>query len=291
VDEPTTGIGEDESAILLAYLERESEKRAILAVLHNQAQARHLGGQAALLAGGVIQEANTIPHFFDSPQSRAARSSSITLVHAPAPDADPDGLDDCVEPHSRCRSRHAAVATRQRSAGFLWLKRGVLAGTPRPGIVADLEHDLQALTRAGISVLISLTVRRWTGAAARAWHSACGLADSRHVRPGLDQAVALCRQIDAFIAKATPWPCTAARDSTHRTILACYLIWKAWKRSTHWMRRAASSRTGAIHRTGRISRRLRRISGETSRRRTTPARDRAHAEQCVSNHTETTRRL
>src|SRR3970040_1105827 len=53
VDEPTTGIGEDESGSLLAYLERESEQRAILAVLHNQAQARHLGRRGALPAGRV----------------------------------------------------------------------------------------------------------------------------------------------------------------------------------------------------------------------------------------------
>jgi len=98
VDEPTTGIGEDDSATLLAYLERESERRAILAVLHNQAQARHLGGRAALLAGGVIQETNTIPHFFDSPQSRAAREFvNYGSCTAPAPDADPEALDDCVD--------------------------------------------------------------------------------------------------------------------------------------------------------------------------------------------------
>lgn len=230
VDEPTTGIGEDESENLLAYLERESEKRAILAVLHNQSQARLLGGQAALLAGGVIQEANTIPHFFDAPQSRAAREFvNYGSCTAPAPDADPEELDDSIEPPQPLPEPARRPSPRASGPrGFLWLKRGMLAGTPRPGIVADLEHDLQALTRAGISVLISLTVRPMDPAALHAHgiqHVASPIPDM--CAPGLDQAVALCRQIESFIAQgnAVAVHCRAGLGRTG-TILACYLIWE-----------------------------------------------------------------
>lgn len=230
VDEPTTGIREDDSRALLAYLERESGKRAILVVLHNQAQARHLGGRAALLAGGVIQEANTIPHFFDSPQSRAAREFvNYGSCTAPAPDADPDGLDSCVEPPQPLPEparRPSPYASGPR--GFLWLKRGILAGTPRPGIVAELEHDLQALTRAGITALISLTERPMDPVPLLAHgiqHVASPIPDMR--APGLAQAVELCRQIDAFIAQgnAVAVHCRAGLGRTG-TLLACYLIWE-----------------------------------------------------------------
>jgi atypical dual specificity phosphatase len=230
VDEPTTGISEDESRALLAYLERESDKRAILAVLHNQAQARHLGGRAALLAGGVIQETNTVPCFFDSPQSRAAREFvNYGSCTAPAPDADPDGLDDGIEPPRPLPEPARRPSPRASGPrGFLWLKHGKLAGTPRPGIIADLEHDLQALTRAGITALISLTERPMDPAALHAHgiqHVASPIPDM--CAPGLEQAAELCRQIDAFIAEgnAVAVHCRAGLGRTG-TVLACHLIWE-----------------------------------------------------------------
>ena len=41
--------------------------------------------------------------------------------------------------------------------GFAWLVPGKLAGTPLPGVVHDIDLDLQALKRCGVTVLISLT--------------------------------------------------------------------------------------------------------------------------------------
>lgn len=230
IDEPTTGLDDDESRPLLEYIRRESGSRAILIVLHNQAQARALGGRAALLAGGVIQEASSVPHFFEQPQSRAARQFvNYGSCSAPAPDADPDELDADSEPPRPLPEparRPAPYGSGPR--GFLWLKRGRLAGTPRPGIVAELEHDLAALQRAGISALISLTERPLDSAPL----AACGI---RHVAspipdmcaPTLAQATELCQTIEEFNAAghAVAVHCRAGLGRTG-TILACYLIWE-----------------------------------------------------------------
>lgn len=41
--------------------------------------------------------------------------------------------------------------------GFSWLVPGRLAGTPWPGVVHDMDSDLKALSRCGITMLITLT--------------------------------------------------------------------------------------------------------------------------------------
>jgi atypical dual specificity phosphatase len=41
--------------------------------------------------------------------------------------------------------------------GFRWVVPGMLAGTPQPGVVAPIDHDLILLDRVGITHLITLT--------------------------------------------------------------------------------------------------------------------------------------
>nr|WP_245587348.1 ATP-binding cassette domain-containing protein [Comamonas composti] len=50
-----------------------------------------------------------------------------------------------------------AVPASRGPTGFAWLVPGRLGGTPWPGVVHDMDSDLQALRRCGITVLITLT--------------------------------------------------------------------------------------------------------------------------------------
>lgn len=50
-----------------------------------------------------------------------------------------------------------AVAASRGPNGFSWLVPGRLAGTPWPGVVHDMDADLKALSRCGITMLITLT--------------------------------------------------------------------------------------------------------------------------------------
>jgi len=50
-----------------------------------------------------------------------------------------------------------AVPASRGPNGFAWLVAGRLAGTPWPGVVHDMDGDLQALRRCGVTMLITLT--------------------------------------------------------------------------------------------------------------------------------------
>lgn len=176
VDEPTTGLDEEESNRLLDYLSREAERRAMVVVVHNQKQAIKLGGQVALLAGGWIHEVQPNQQFFTEPQSQAAkdfvRSGSCCV---PAPGTPDEYLDDNVvdisttgraesTPARTARPKVPEAARKYKSdsfgpRNFLWLRQGELAGTPKPGLLIELDYDLAALKRVGITVLVSLTMK------------------------------------------------------------------------------------------------------------------------------------
>lgn len=52
-----------------------------------------------------------------------------------------------------------AVPASRGPHGFSWLVPGRLAGTPWPGVVHDMDADLKALSRCGVTMLITLTER------------------------------------------------------------------------------------------------------------------------------------
>jgi len=162
IDEPTTGIKDFQS--ILNCIKSEAQRRAIIVVLHNQDQAKFLDGRTALIAGGWIHEVQETKQFFTSPQSPAAidfvRSGSCCV---PSPDTKPEDLDDSfitiVKPPPEPEQARKFISDAFGPRNFLWLDKGRLAGTPRPGLFIDLDYDLKALKRVGVDVLVSLTTK------------------------------------------------------------------------------------------------------------------------------------
>ena len=111
--------------------------------------------------------------------------------------------------------------------GFHWLINGLLGGTPRPGIVRDVEHDVEALERVGTKLLITLN-ENWTPPVAIL--NAHGI-DSHQVKitdmhaPTLEQALDLCQVVDGYLAegRACIYHCRAGQGRTG-TLLAAQLV-------------------------------------------------------------------
>lgn len=235
IDEPTTGIGDDESEMLIEFIKQEAEKRAVIVVVHNQNHARQLQGITGLLAGGVMQEIGFSEEFFTAPKSDAAktfvRSGSCCV---PSPNAKPEELEqEVADVHVTAKKKITEykknyVSDALGPRGFLWLKNGILAGTPRPGIVADLDYDLAALQRVGVSVLVSLTTTP-VDQAKLAEYGIKGVwfPIKDMGAPSPSEAMSLCKEISQFQdgGEIVAVHCRAGLGRTG-TVLAAQLIWE-----------------------------------------------------------------
>jgi atypical dual specificity phosphatase len=229
IDEPTAGLERLDCQPMLRFLREQGDKRAVIVVSHNQQDARELGGRTALLAGGAIQSCAPAGDFFEAPASPVAadfvRTGSCSL---PSPGAKPEDIDEAMLPFLPVLPEAATHYVRESLGprGFLWLKKGLLAGTPRPGIVQDIEYDLDALARVGVTTLVSLTTRP-VDPELLAGYGIRGLwmpIPDMHA-PGLDEAEQMCRRIAALMAdgEAVAYHCRAGLGRTG-TMLASHLI-------------------------------------------------------------------
>lgn len=230
LDEPTTGIPENEVDKILDFIATASGKRSVFMAVHNQSHARRLGGQTILIAGGVVQEAAPTEVFFTSPSTDPGRAFVRTgSCSVPAPDADPATLDaETPAPAKTPVAARSYVSDSFGPRGFLWLKNGQLAGTPLPGIIHDLDYDLRALRRAGITTLINLTeTPPETARIAEFGIESLWSPFKDMAAPAITQAVGLCKKIQQIISDggAVAVHCRAGLGRTG-TILAAYLIWE-----------------------------------------------------------------
>lgn len=230
LDEPTTGIQDDAAEPLLNYIKKESTRRAILIVLHNLNQAKILSGHTALLAGGYIQEMQATNDFLNDPKSAPAKQwVKLGSCNVPSPDALPEELaEDVIPPPPLPEIARQAPSESFGPRGFLWLKRGILAGTPLPGVFHDIEYDMKMLNKVGVTTLLSLTskpvdrdVLEQFGVKS-IWQAIKDMG-----APTIEQAVEICQEIDQAIEKneVVAVHCRAGLGRTG-TVLAAYLIWE-----------------------------------------------------------------
>jgi len=242
VDEPTAGLDEEAAHRLLDYLLIEAERRAVVVVVHNQKQAIKLGGQTALLAGGWIHEVQPSSDFFATPQTQAAKDfvrSGSCCVSAPdtpdehleSPAVTEINLSDVTVKTARPKIPEEARKYKSDAFGprnFLWLRKGELAGSPRPGLLIELNYDLVALRRVGISVLVSLTTQP-VDPVVLGQYDIKGIAFPIKDMgvPSIEATFKFCEQVGKLIeqGEAIAMHCKAGMGRTG-TMLVAQLIWE-----------------------------------------------------------------
>ena len=119
----------------------------------------------ALPEVSVVQEseeaaASVLPASQPAPESQKVEEEPVAAVSESAAAATyqprPVNAAVLMEMQPLVAAENAVAASRGPN-GFSWLVPGRLAGTPWPGVVHDMDADLKALSRCGITMLITLT--------------------------------------------------------------------------------------------------------------------------------------
>ncbi len=240
IDEPTTNVAKEFIAPLLAYILQESKKRAIITILHNQNHAKKLEGMVALLSGGWINEYGSDKQFYSQPKSKAGKqfvkTGSCLSIGPEIIEEDMIFLDkETIElppPIPKIARKYVSDAFGPRN--FLWLKKGILAGTPQPGLVNALNYDLKLLNKVGITTLISLR-KREPDTKPMLKHNIKSLwfpIKDMGV-PDVEEAITWCDNIGKSLnnGEVIAYHCKAGLGRTG-TMLVCQLIWDGEKALT-----------------------------------------------------------
>lgn len=244
IDEPTAGLTDVEAARLIAYLRAESQKRALLITMNNQVHARLLGGYAVFIAYGRMLEQQPIPQIFDTPNTAAAQefartgkcsvaSFEETLKNQVAANiilAEPVEIQPLQKPAVEEPAAEETLELQPAAevGKFMWLKRGMLAGTPAPGRLGAVDNDLQALREHGVTVLMTLTENELDEAKLQAF----GLKRvwepiTESGAPDMVQGIRICKTLESLLKQgeviAIQSECGLGRTGT---ILAAHLLWK-----------------------------------------------------------------
>lgn len=239
IDEPTSGLTDVEAARLIAYLRKVSQKRALLISMCDQVHARLLGGKAVFMAYGRMLEQQPIPQIFDQPQTLAAqefaKSGKCSLVSYEASlknqGAAHPGETGTIEIQAFQKSNPvetAAPEPEMEVGKFMWLKRGMLAGTPAPGRQIDVDTDLSALREQGVTVLMTLTESGLDEATLGAFGLKQVLEPiPESGAPDMAQGIRICKTLESLLKQgeviAVQGECGLGRTGT---ILAAHLLWK-----------------------------------------------------------------
>jgi atypical dual specificity phosphatase len=159
----------------------------------------------------------------------------------PSPDTPDEHLDGSVEedesksdkPAKSVRPKIPEVAKKYKSdafgpRNFLWLRKGELAGTPRPGLLIELEYDLIALKRVGITVLVSLTTKPVDSTVLNKYDiKGIAFPIKDMGVPTVESAIKLCKQVSQLTeqGEAIAMHCKAGMGRTG-TMLVAQLIWE-----------------------------------------------------------------
>nr|WP_261794501.1 dual specificity protein phosphatase family protein [Comamonas testosteroni] len=119
-----------------------------------------------------------------------------------------------------------AVPASRGPSGFAWLVPGRLAGTPWPGVVHDMDADLKALRRCGVTLLITLTEKDFPQEAlARNGLKNLHLPVYDHESPSVAQVQMLLARMSAALRRGEVLAvhCLAGLGRTG-TVLAAWLV-------------------------------------------------------------------
>jgi atypical dual specificity phosphatase len=203
LDEPTRGLTASAALELAETLRARAPRGGIVLVTHDLAFARRVAHDVALVCAGRLAACGPAPAFFESPPNELA-AGFVRQGNCWPPPVWPPPLP----------------------AHFRWVLPERLAGMGRPGLLGDVDADLEAVAASGVTLLVSLTEEPLPADKLRSF----GL-QARHFPivdmgvPAISPTASLCREIERAMAEgAVALHCRAGMGRTG-TLLASVLVW------------------------------------------------------------------
>ena len=216
VDEPTAGLSDTQAEPVLAVLRQLGRERSLFVAMHHLGHSRSVADAVVLLASRRVQEHSSAERFFSMPASESGR---LFLRTGSCPEEPLPAQPPAHVPPPRPRTLGPT--------GFAWLLPGQLAGTPWPGLVQPPAYDLGLLEGAGVTRLVSVADRPFRAELAAPHGMTVEHEPMVDMQPpGVEQAISLCRRIDASLARGdvVAVHCRAGLGRTGTT-LAAYWLW------------------------------------------------------------------
>ena len=247
VDELTLDLDEPDRISVIQFLKQAIENQSAMLITHNRQDALDLEQDVALIAAGRVHEQAPASIFFRNPTSVAGKlfveTGTCHLVESqtfdqPLSESDesPPEQQESILPtqnDSAIEGAPFASATteiRPRIAyptGFRWVIDKQLGAMPRPGLLSELEDDIDALKNIGVQIVLCLEesqpipATEFSKRQIELWH--LPIVDMK--APLVAETVLITQRIHSSIINNSPIVvhCKAGLGRTG-TILAAYLI-------------------------------------------------------------------
>lgn len=204
LDEPVKGTEKDETQELIQALKEKGPDQTVVMITHNLALATAVADYIVLVCAGKLEAAGPAQAFFANPPTPLAEKFLTT---------------------GNCWPQSPSLSL---PTHFRWIVPDLIAGMGKPGLLRDLDVDLESIGMAGITNLVSLTTQPVPPEKLQSF-----AIQGRHFYikdmgvPSLNAAASVISSMEKKlkVGQSVAYHCRAGLGRTG-TMLACHLTWR-----------------------------------------------------------------
>lgn len=147
MDEVLANTSMADEKIIIKMIKKLKKLTTVLLITHNKEEAKELSDSVALVSGGLLHEHTDTATFFQNPSTEIGKEF---IKSGSAWYSNPNNsIDRKIDKLSILR-RFSSMCE------FYWVLPNVLGGMQKPGLITELDDDLDMMQQLGVNVLVTL---------------------------------------------------------------------------------------------------------------------------------------